>query len=437
MVCDSSATAKHSQADIGSGDPLAALRAIPALANVSVESDDDADSVRSGQKEHPYYLATAPQLSPIFEQSRGGPDPGHATPCRQAARHVHRGAGAYLQIPVELEKLFVVFDHPLPDREQLQHIAQELTSDHPEDLPQGENRHRLLDACAGLTRLEAKGALALSLARHNALRPECIWEIKAQMLAKSGLCSLYRGETKSFDSLKGVDHIRRLTSLLLRPDCPVPPKGWLFVGPPNGGKTSVAKAIAADNQLPLILADLPSLKAKFVGESESKVRRFIGLCEAMAPCCVLLDEIEDALAGATAESAGDSGVSRDQLSTILKWRSESKARVFLIATCNEPEKLLKVKQGRLFRDGRFDGIVFFDLPGRQAKDAMWHLYRKAHGIAPPSPIPRMRAGRRAISRSAASGRCSIKSRWRKRPAMFARRRRKTSTGCASGPVADA
>jgi len=98
----------------------------------------------------------------------------------------------------------------------------------------------------------------------------------------------------------------------------VPAKGWLFVGPPNCGKTTVAKAIAADHGLPLILADLPSLKAKFVGESEGRVRRFINLCEAMAPCCVLLDEVEDALAGATADQAGDSGVSRDQLSAILK-----------------------------------------------------------------------------------------------------------------------
>jgi hypothetical protein len=285
-----------------------------------------------------------------------------------------------VQIPVEIEKLMVVIEHQLPDREQLHRIARELTSDSPGDLPQGDDLHRVLDACAGLTRLEAEGALALSLSRHNALRPECVWDIKAQMLAKSGLCSLYRGEAKSFDTLRGVDHIRRLTALLLRPDCPVPPKGWLFVGPPNGGKTSVAKAIAADNHLPLILADLPSLKAKYVGESEGRVRRFIGLCEAMAPCCVLLDEVEDALAGATAEQAGDSGVSRDQLSTILKWRSESKARVFLIATCNEPEKLLQVKQGALFRDGRFDGLVFFDLPGREPKDAMWLQYRQVYGI---------------------------------------------------------
>ena len=62
-------------------------------------------------------------------------------------------------------------------------------------------------------------------------------------LTKSGLCSLYRGERTTFDRLRGVDHVRHLTAQLLRPDCPVPPKGWLFVGAPNCGKTTVAKAV--------------------------------------------------------------------------------------------------------------------------------------------------------------------------------------------------
>lgn len=75
-------------------------------------------------------------------------------------------------IPVELEKLMVVIDHQLPDREQLHHIARELTSDSPDDLPKGADLERVLDAAAGLTRYEAEGSFALSLTKHNALRPE-------------------------------------------------------------------------------------------------------------------------------------------------------------------------------------------------------------------------------------------------------------------------
>src|SRR5262245_3811568 len=316
------------RADAGPGDPLAALRALPGLAQPR---------------------GTALLLLHNFHKFLGNPEVVQ-TACAQLVAGKQRRTfvvvlAPVVAIPVELEKLFVVLEHALPDRSQLERIARELTSDSPEDLPQGDDLQRVLDAAAGLTRYEAEGSFALSLTRHNTIRPQDIWELKAQALAKSGLCELYRGTPRSFDTLRGVDHVRRLTAQLLRPDCPVPPKGWLFVGPPNGGKTSVAKAIAADNGLPLLLDDLPSLKAKYVGESESRVRRFIALCEAMAPCCVLLDEVEDALAGATAEQAGDSGVSRDQLSTILKWRSESRARVFLIATCNEPQGMLRVKQG--------------------------------------------------------------------------------------------
>jgi len=61
--------------------------------------------------------------------------------------------------------------------------------------------------------------------------------------------------------------------------------------------------------------------------------------------------------------------------------------VFLIATCNEPQGLLRVKQGALFRDGRFDGIVFFDLPDRPARDSIWALYRQAYRLLLAEPNP--------------------------------------------------
>ncbi|MEO8723938.1 MAG: TonB-dependent receptor, partial [Sphingobium sp.] len=54
-----------------------------------------------------------------------------------------------IQIPLELEKLFMVIEHALPDREQLEKIARELTSDQPEDMPHGDDLQRVLDAAVG------------------------------------------------------------------------------------------------------------------------------------------------------------------------------------------------------------------------------------------------------------------------------------------------
>ena len=75
----------------------------------------------------------------------------------------------------------------------------------------------------------------------------------------------------------------------------------------------MAKAIGAEMRRPVLICDPGMLKDKHVGESEQKVRRFIQIAEAMAPCVVLIDEIEKALAGATGKHQGDSGVSADQL----------------------------------------------------------------------------------------------------------------------------
>ena len=57
----------------------------------------------------------------------------------------------------------------------------------------------------GLTRLEAENAFGLSLVRDRVIRPESIWELKANTLKKSGLVQLYKGE-EDFSSLGGLEN---------------------------------------------------------------------------------------------------------------------------------------------------------------------------------------------------------------------------------------
>lgn len=144
-----------SQADTGAGDPLAALRALPALA------DADGTAVLLLHQFH-RFLNSPEVIQTTFAQLVTG----------KQQRTFVVVLSPVVQIPVELEKLFVVIEHSLPDRAQLLRIARELTSDTPEDLPTGTDLERVLDAAAGLTRYEAEGAFALSLTRHHALQPE-------------------------------------------------------------------------------------------------------------------------------------------------------------------------------------------------------------------------------------------------------------------------
>jgi SpoVK/Ycf46/Vps4 family AAA+-type ATPase len=173
-----------------------------------------------------------------------------------------------------------------------------------------------------------------------------------------------------------MDALKQLVRKALRVNCPVAAKGFILLSPPGCGKTSIAKAIGGETKRPVLLCDPGMLKDKFVGESEAKVRRFIQVAEAMAPCVVLIDEIEKALAGATGKSQGDSGVSADQLRALLTWRQDSDAAVFVIGTCNDAEAITKVSGGALTREDRFDGMVFIDLPSRSEKDVIWRIWRK-------------------------------------------------------------
>src|SRR5262245_21129058 len=127
--------------DASASDPVAVLRSLPALANDK---------------------GTALLLLHNFHRFFNNPEVIQNTFTQLIAGKQQRTfivvLSPVVQIPVELEKLFVVIEHSLPDRAQLQRIAQELTTDEPDDMPKGDDLQRVLDAAAGLTRYEAEGA---------------------------------------------------------------------------------------------------------------------------------------------------------------------------------------------------------------------------------------------------------------------------------------
>jgi hypothetical protein len=102
-----------------------------------------------------------------------------------------------VQLPVELEKLFVVIEHDLPDRDQLAEIAREIATEE-RNCRAGRNwSWTVLDAAAGLTRLEAENAFSLSLVRQGRITSEAVWELKSGMLKKSGCWNSIAARTTS------------------------------------------------------------------------------------------------------------------------------------------------------------------------------------------------------------------------------------------------
>jgi hypothetical protein len=330
--------------ETGGGDPLAALRALPTLA------EPNGTSILILHHFH-RFLQSAEVVQTLASQLLAG----------KQQRTFVIVLSPIVQIPVELEKLMVVIEHPLPDREQLHRIARELMTETPDDLPEGLELQRVLDAAAGLTHYEAEGAFALSLARHSALRPPTISEIKSQTIKKGNLPSLHRGG-ESFADLGGLQALKEFCLRALSPRrsaTGVKPRGLLLLSPPGCGKSAFCKALGNEVGRPTLILDIGALMASLVGQSEANLRQ--------APGCPRRRGL----------FPGDSGVSSRLFGTLLTYLSDHESDVFFIATSNDISKL----PPELARAERFDGVFFLDLPVAAEKDQIWSIHRRQFGIA--------------------------------------------------------
>jgi hypothetical protein len=349
----------------GAADPLAAIRSLAALAT------PDGTALLVLRNFH-RYLGSPEVVQALDTQLSAG---------KQARTFVVILAPV-VQVPVELEKLFVVLEHDLPGRDQLAMIARGVATE-PGELPDGDGLDAVLDAAAGLTRLEAENAFSLSLVRHGRLVPGVLWEIKAGALVKSGLLTLHRGG-ETFAGLGGLDALKAFCSRALRPGRPegARARGVLLLGPPGSGKSAFCKALGAETGRPTLILDVGSLLGSLVGQSEANIRHALRLVDAMSPCVVMVDEVEKALAGSSG-SAGDSGVAARLFGTLLSWLNDRTSDSFVVCTANDIARL----PPEFARSERFDATFFLDLPGSREKEAIWRMYRESYGLDPAQPRP--------------------------------------------------
>lgn len=140
-----------------------------------------------------------------------------------------------------------------------------------------------------------------------------------------------------------------------------PPRTLLLKGQPGTGKTMLARWLALQLDLPLVVLDLATSISSFLGKTGTNLRRSLDYARA-TPCVLLLDEF-DAIAKRRDDST-EVGELKRIVNVLLKELEEWPLHSVLIAATNHPE-LLDPAINR-----RFDVVVQTPLPGEAEREAI-------------------------------------------------------------------
>jgi SpoVK/Ycf46/Vps4 family AAA+-type ATPase len=153
--------------------------------------------------------------------------------------------------------------------------------------------------------------------------------------------------------VKAIEHREYLAQIGLREIGKL-----LFVGPPGTGKTSVARALAHQLDLPFVEVKLSMITSQYLGETAKNVEKTFEVAKRLAPCILFMDEFDFV---AKTRSSDEHAAIKRAVNTLLKSIDEVSLiqdEVLLIGATNHPDQL----DAAAWR--RFDEIVNFPKPDR-------------------------------------------------------------------------
>jgi SpoVK/Ycf46/Vps4 family AAA+-type ATPase len=276
-----------------------------------------------------------------------------------------------IELPSELGPLTALHTLALPGPDELKRIVKQAIVACERDGPvtvrlPDADLDRLVERLRGFTAFEAERAVTRAIVQDRTLDAgdiDTIIEIKKELLRKDGVLE-YVAPEENLAEVGGFENLKGWLGKRAKAFAPEArqygiewPRGILLLGVQGGGKTLVARAVAKEWGLPLLKLEAARLYDKYIGETEKNLERALQTAEHMAPCVLMIDELEKGLSY-SAGADSDAGLSKRVFGRLLGWLQDRKAPVFVVATSNNINEL----PPELTRKGRFDEIFFVDLP---------------------------------------------------------------------------
>lgn len=332
-------------------------------------------------------------VSLLLDASDHTAEPRSLRALRRLIRHASRVGGCVVLVdhrdewPAAISAWATEFELSFPEDDQIDRVVRKTLRDahqaHGVDVQISSSDYAMvLKNLRGLTRRQCEQVVRDVIAEDRRFSADDLNHVlaaKRRMLGASGVLE-YVESPASMDQIGGMSRLKAWLAERERAfeegaseRGVTPPRGVLLLGVQGAGKSLCAKAIATAWKRPLLRLDPGALYDRYIGESERRLREALAQAEAMAPIVLWIDEIEKGFASA-GESSNDGGLSRRMFGSLLTWMQEHDAPVFLVATANDVASL----PPELLRKGRFDEIFFVDLPGPEAREAIFrtHLERR-------------------------------------------------------------
>jgi cell division protease FtsH len=153
------------------------------------------------------------------------------------------------------------------------------------------------------------------------------------------------------------------------------PKGVLLSGPPGTGKTLLAKAVAGESKVPFFSLSGSDFVEMFVGVGASRVRDLFKQAKEKSPSIIFIDEI-DAIGRARGKSNINGG-NDERENTLNQLLTEmdgfgTNEHVIVMGATNRADILDRA----LMRAGRFDRVVYVDLPEFKERKEIFDVHLK-------------------------------------------------------------
>lgn len=151
------------------------------------------------------------------------------------------------------------------------------------------------------------------------------------------------------------------------------PKGCALVGPPGTGKSLLGKVIGGVLGVATIRFNISAVFEGLVGSSEKNMREALFMLRSLAPCVVLLDEVDKVF---STGPTGDSGTSQKVFGELLTFMQEAEEPIFWVPTLNRVDDI----PAEFLRAGRLDEVFGVATPSANEREEILRIHLRKRKV---------------------------------------------------------